>query len=154
MTVSLSEQIRMRILYLAQRVPYPPDRGDKITTYHEVYHLSKKHEVVVACLADGEADLVNVLPLKHFVSAVDAVPVRSTQAKMRGLATLATGSSFTIAYFNEYHMHKYVAARMRKQRFDAIVVYSSSMAQYVEPYVEVPRVMQFADLDSLKWLQY
>jgi len=53
----------MRILFLAQRVPYPPDRGDKITTYHELRHLAARHEVAVACLADGEEDMANVSAL-------------------------------------------------------------------------------------------
>ena len=50
----------MRILFLAQRVPYPPDRGDKIHTYNHLRHLAATHEVAVACLADGEEDLENI----------------------------------------------------------------------------------------------
>ena len=54
----------MRILVLAQRVPFPPHRGDKIATYHYVRHLARRHEVAVACLADGKSDLDNVAGLK------------------------------------------------------------------------------------------
>jgi sugar transferase (PEP-CTERM/EpsH1 system associated) len=144
----------MRILYLAQRVPYPPDRGDKITTYHEVRHLSRRHEVAVACLADGEADLANVAPLAPFTTSVDAVVLRPTAARLRALAALVAGRPFTVAYFNERELHSRVAARMKAAKFDAVIVYSSGVAQFVEPYADVPRVMQFADLDSLKWEQY
>jgi sugar transferase (PEP-CTERM/EpsH1 system associated) len=144
----------MRILYLAQRVPYPPDRGDKITTYHEVRHLARRHEVAVACLADGEADLANVAPLTSLTSSIDVIVLRPLAARLRALTALARGFPFTRAYFSERELHARVAARMRAKRFDAIVVYSSGMAQFVEPYRDVPRIMQFADLDSLKWEQY
>ena len=73
----------MRILFLGQRVPYPPDRGDKITTYHEIRHLSRNHEVAVACLADGPEDLENVAPLKPLVSSIDAVPLNRKRARIR-----------------------------------------------------------------------
>ena len=43
----------MRILYLAQRVPYPPDRGDKILTHNQIRHLARNHDLAVACLAEG-----------------------------------------------------------------------------------------------------
>jgi sugar transferase (PEP-CTERM/EpsH1 system associated) len=144
----------MRILYLAQRVPYPPDRGDKITTYREIAHLARKHEVSVACLADGPEDLDNVAPLKSMVASIDAVLLRRKPACIRALAALASGNPLTVAYFNEKELHKRVAASMARQHFDAVIIYSSGMAQFVEPYADVPRIMQFADLDSLKWQQY
>jgi sugar transferase (PEP-CTERM/EpsH1 system associated) len=144
----------MRVLFLGQRVPYPPDRGDKITTYHEIRHLARTHEVAVACLADGADDLKNVEGLRPFVSSIDAVPLSLRRARLRALAALATGTPLTVAYFNERELHRRVAARMEEAPFDVIIVYSSGMAQFVEPYAGVPRIMQFADLDSLKWQQY
>ncbi len=144
----------MRILYLAQRVPYPPDRGDKITTFHEIRHLARHHEVAVACLADGEKDLDNLEGLAPFVSSVDAVPLRPRRARLRALGALPLRTPLTVAYFNERELHRRVEARMAAAPFDAIVVYSSGVAQFVEKYTDVPRIMQFADLDSLKWQQY
>lgn len=144
----------MRILYVAQRVPYPPDRGDKITTYNEIRHLAQKHEVAVACLADGEADLANVEPLRAMVTSVDAVALRPRAARIRALTSLALGGPFSVAYFNERLLHEKVSARAAEKPFDAVIVYSSGVAQYAEALVGVPRIMQFADLDSLKWEQY
>lgn len=144
----------MRILFLAQRVPYPPDRGDKISTYHELRHLARVHEVAVACLADGDEDMTNIAGLKSLATSVDAVAVRSVRAWSRALAALGGRVPFTVAYFNERRLHEQVAKRMRREHFDVILVYSSGMAQFVEPYSDVPRIMQFADLDSLKWRQY
>src|SRR5271166_3706381 len=144
----------MRILFLAQRVPYPPDRGDKIPTYNQLRLLASVHEVAVACLADGEDDLANIAGLKSLATSVDAVAVRSVRAWSRALASLGSRTPFTVAYFDERRLHEQVAKRMRREHFDAILVNSSGMAQFVEPYSDVPRIMQFVDLDSLKWRQY
>ena len=144
----------MRILFLAQRVPYPPDRGDKIPTYNQLCHLAEAHEVAVACLADGEEDLANIAGLKSLATSIDVVAVRSFHARARALAALGSRMPCTVAYFNERRLHEQVAKRMRRGHFDAILVNSSGMAQFVEPYSDLPRIMQFVDLDSLKWQQY
>jgi sugar transferase (PEP-CTERM/EpsH1 system associated) len=144
----------MRILYLCQRVPYPPQRGDKIATYHQIRHLARNHEVAVACLADGKEDLINVTGLSPFVTSVDAVPLARRRGHLRMLAALATGTPLTLAYFHESELHRRVAARIHERRIDAILLYSSSMAQFVEAIDNVPRIMNFCDLDSLKWRQY
>ena len=144
----------MRILFLAQRVPYPPDRGDKIHTYNQLRHLAKVHEVAVACLADGEEDLANIAGLKSLATSVDAVAVCSLRAWSRALAALGSRIPITVAYFDERRLHEQVAKRIRQEHFDAILVNSSGMAQFVEPYSDMPRIMQFVDLDSLKWQQY
>ena len=67
---------------------------------------------------------------------------------------MATKTPLTIAYFYERQLHLHIKARLANGKFDAVLVYSSSMAQYVEDLEDTPRIMQFADLDSLKWQQY
>jgi sugar transferase (PEP-CTERM/EpsH1 system associated) len=144
----------MRILLVSQRVPYPPNRGDKIATYHYVRHLARRHEVSVACLADGKRDLDNVAGLAPLVRSVDAIVCSPTRRRVRALAALATGRPLTVAYFDEPELHARVRARLAAEHFDAALVYGSGVAQYVEPFRRLPRVIQFSDLDSLKWRQY
>jgi sugar transferase (PEP-CTERM/EpsH1 system associated) len=144
----------VRILFLAQRVPFPPNRGDKIATYHYVRHLARRHEVAVACLADGRADLENVAELKDLVRSVDAVVCSPIRRRVRALAALAGARPLTVAYFDEPELHARVRARLAAERFDVALAYGSGVAQYVEPFADLPRVIQFSDLDSLKWDQY
>jgi polysaccharide biosynthesis protein PslH len=144
----------MRVLYLCQRVPYPPNRGDKIATYHHIRHLARNHEVALGCLADGEADLDNVSGIAPFVTSVDAVPLSRWRGRWRMLAGLAKGTPLTLAYFNEPELRWRLRERVAASCFDVVVIYSSGMAQFVEESGGVPRVMFFSDLDSLKWQQY
>ncbi|HET6183512.1 MAG TPA: TIGR03087 family PEP-CTERM/XrtA system glycosyltransferase [Acetobacteraceae bacterium] len=136
---------------MAQRVPYPPDRGDKITTFHEIRHLARKHEVHVYCLADGEEDLDNRGGLNGSAASVHAVAVDPFRAKLRGIAALADGRPLSVAMLAEPALMRAIAQGVRTQRPDAILVYSSNVAQFAEPFADIPRIMQFADLDSLKW---
>lgn len=144
----------MKVFYLAQRVPYPPDRGDKIRSFHEVTHLARAHEVHVFCLGDGPEDTANVEGIRKYVASVTAVPRTDVQSKARALAALATGKPFSVGYFDVRELHRRIGEERRRLRPDVVLVYSSGMAQYAEPFRELPRVMEFCDLDSLKWRQY
>ncbi len=99
-------------------------------------------------------DLANIHGLTSLACSIDAVVVRPWHARMRALAALGGRTPCSVAYFNEHELHERVARRMRHEHFDAILVNSSQMAQFVEPYADLPRIMQFVDLDSLKWRQY
>jgi sugar transferase (PEP-CTERM/EpsH1 system associated) len=144
----------MRILFLSQRVPFPPNRGDKIPNYHYIRHLSQNHDVVVACLADGREDLENVAGLSSMVEAVDAVPLSRTGSRLRALSALATGNrSLTAACFDEPELRRVVRNRLAESSIDLAFVASSGMASHVEHW-DGPKIIQFTDLDSQKWRMY
>ena len=145
---------RMRIFYITQRVPFPPDRGDKIITVNVLRHLSRTHEVHVFCTADGEADMANLDGARAIAASVTAVPVHPWAAKLRALAALATGAPLSVAMMNERALHDAVAAAHARLRPDLVIAYSSNVAQFAEPFAATPRIMQFVDLDSMKWARY
>jgi len=144
----------MRIFFVCRRVPFPPDRGDKIATFNEIRHLSKNHEVHVFCLADGDQDLDNVAGLHQHVDGVTAVPVTPLAIKLRALKALFLGGSLSVAAFNEARLHAAIRGKFADLNPDLIIVYSCNVAQFAEPFTGVPRIMQFAELDSARWGQY
>jgi sugar transferase (PEP-CTERM/EpsH1 system associated) len=144
----------MRIFFVCQRVPFPPDRGDKITTFHELRHLAREHEVHVFCLADGEQDLRNVPGALDHARSVTAIPVSQARAKPRALNAVLTGRPLSVAMLDEKALHAAIQRQHGRLKPDLIFVYSSNVAQYAEPFAETARIMQFADLDSLKFQSY
>ncbi len=144
----------MRIFFVCQRVPFPPDRGDKIVTFHEIRHLAKTHEVHVFCLADGVADLANVAPLRAYAASVAAVPLARLPSRLRTLAALGAGRPLSVAAYDNPALHAAILRKYDEARPDLIIVFSCNVAQYAEHFAGVPRIMQFHDLDSLKWAQY
>lgn len=144
----------MNILYLCHRIPYPPDKGDKIRSFHQIEQLAREHTVHLACLIDDPNDLQHVKTLEKYCASVDAVYQGRGAARLRALAALFTGAPLSVAAFASRALRKKIQARMRSETFDRIIMFSSAMAQYINPGSGIPAVMDFVDLDSEKWRLY
>ncbi len=144
----------MRIFFICLRVPFPPDRGDKIATFNLIRHLSITHEVHVFCLSGGAADDPNIAALANYARSVTAVPRTTFAEKFRGVRALFTGLPLSVAFMNEDQLRLAVKATSTKLRPDLIIVYSGNAAQFATELSNIPRLMYFSDLDSQKWLQF
>jgi sugar transferase (PEP-CTERM/EpsH1 system associated) len=144
----------MRIFYICRRVPFPPDRGDKIAAFNQIRRLAGRHEMHVFCLGDGVQDLANISGLQAYAKSVTAVPVDEFTIKLRALKALLTGRPLSVAALNETRLHEAIHTKFAALRPDLIIVYSCNMAQFAQHFPDVPRIMHFGDLDSLKWRQY
>ncbi len=144
----------MRIFYICRRVPFPPDRGDKIAAFNTIRHLSAQHEVHVFCLGDGVQDLANIPGLQAYAKSLAAAPVGEFTIKLRALGALVTGQPLSVAALNEAKLHAAIQKKFAELRPDLIIVYSCNMAQFAEDFPDVPRIIHFGDLDSLKWRQF
>jgi len=144
----------MNILFLTQRVPYPPNKGDKLRAFYEIKFLSKRHSIDLLCLADDERDLLHKEALLRFCQSVDIVPHSVLSANVRAILGLASSKPLTQPFFYNPQLQAFVRRKLAQQRYDLIFVYCSSMAQYVERVDTIPKVIDFVDVDSEKWAQY
>jgi sugar transferase (PEP-CTERM/EpsH1 system associated) len=144
----------VRILFLCQRVPYPPTKGEKIRAYHHITQLARRHEIHLACLADAGRDEEHVAFLGKQCASVDVVYRRPFAAGMLALGALASGRSLSVAAFDSWKLRQLVAARLTSDRPDVLFAYSSAMAQYVEGERDYARAVDFVDADSEKWKVY
>ena len=83
----------MRILYLAHRIPYPPNKGEKIRAFHQVRYLAERHKLDLVCLIDDQRDLQNVAPLEELCNRVYALQIKPFQSKARGVFTQLAGGT-------------------------------------------------------------
>lgn len=145
----------MKILYLAHRFPYPPDKGDKIRSYHQWRGLNEAgHEVHLACLVDDPVDWRRRFELKRAVASAFMARLSRPRAMLRALLAAVAGRSFSVAYFHSTELRREVERLLRAQAFDAILVYSSSMARYIPPEHRGRAVVDLVDVDSEKWREY
>jgi len=142
----------MRILFLSQRVPYPPNRGDKITTWKLIERMRRRHEVVVVALSHDEADAQGARDLEAMGIETHAFPINTKVKKLTSLPLLLTSKPMTLGVFGSTELQACVD-RLAPS-CDLAYAYSSSMAAFLEPHHHFPRVMHFAELDSDKWRQY
>lgn len=145
----------MRILFLAHRVPYPPDKGDKIRAFHELRGLADRgHEVHLLAFADERRDRHHAAALGAWCASVDIVPLDRHLARIRALGGLAGSTPVTLGYFASAAMRRRVERALAATRPDAIVVFSSAMAQYVPDAMASRTLVDLVDADSEKWRDY
>jgi len=141
----------MKILYLCQRIPFPPDRGDRIPVYHQIRRLRKTHEVVVGSLTHT-GTRKNAEMLEKELGVKVLAPDHSRLRQIRGMIwAFLRGQPLSLGYFGNSELYRLIEEELAEGRFDVIIVFSSSMAQYVENHGTAPRIMHFCDVDSLKW---
>jgi sugar transferase (PEP-CTERM/EpsH1 system associated) len=142
----------VRILFLSQRVPYPPNRGDKITTWRLVERMLRAHEVVSVAFAHDDKDLAAARDLAAKGVVCHAFPYDQRKAKLRSLPLLATHTPLTLGVYGSRALQAKVDELIAG--CDMAYAYSSSMGAFLEKHASQPRVMHFGELDSDKWRQY
>jgi sugar transferase (PEP-CTERM/EpsH1 system associated) len=144
----------MHILYLSQRVPFPPNKGDKLRSFNQIKYLSRFHDISLVCLADNDLDLKHGSALEAYCKSVHIVPLSPFCSRLNVCKAIFTHKPLTQAYFYSKGLRQIVEDKLRHEMFDLIFVYCSSMAQYVEDVKNLPKVIDYVDVDSEKWAQY
>lgn len=145
----------MKLLFLAHRIPFPPNKGDKIRAFHEIEGLrAAGHEIHLAAFADHRSDYRYAGDLRRLCASVAIVPLDRRVATLRSLAGAASGRSLTLAFFSSARMRREVSSIVSGVRPDAIFVYCSAMVQYVPEAYVARTVVDFVDVDSEKWREY
>jgi sugar transferase (PEP-CTERM/EpsH1 system associated) len=141
------------LLYVVHRLPYPPDKGDKVRSYHLLRHLCSRHRVFLGTFVDDPDDLRHLPQVRAMCAGVHAVRLDPRRARVESLAGLATGEALTLRYYRDAGLTRWVRDMAESERIDAAVAYSSSVVPYIEN-LGVPTVVDFVDVDSAKWGEY
>jgi len=142
------------LLYLVHRIPYPPNKGDKIRSYHLLRFLAQRYRVFLGTFVDDEADLQHLVTVQSLCAAVNAVPLNPTAARLRSLTGVLNGEALTLPYYRDRALRRWVRETVAANAIRKIVVFSSAMAQYVDGIEGAHVVADFCDVDSDKWQQY
>lgn len=141
------------ILFLAHRVPWPPNRGDKIRSHHFLQKLMDCAHVHVACFADDEAERQAGWVRKAELASCEIV-VRNKQKWRAGVEALIAGKPVSLASFESSRISDYVTDLIATRTVDCIFVFSGQMAQFIPPDFGGRVVVDFADVDSAKFESY
>ena len=142
------------LLYLVHRIPYPPNKGDKIRSYHILKHLSQNHKIHLGTFIDDEKDWEYVEELKKICSETCFVKLDPQVSRIRSLSGIATNQPLTLPYYQDKGLQKWVNNLLNTRHIKNILVFSSAMAQYVKEPNSTHCVIDFVDVDSDKWKQY
>ena len=145
----------MDILFLAHRIPFPPDRGDKIRSFNILKHLSKLATVHLACFADDEADAAHLPALREALGGrlgEAHVDVRRTSRAAAAGRALLSGKPISLTLFVSQSMHDFARRILARPGVTTAFAFSGQMAQFVPAGTRL--VMDFVDMDSAKFEAY
>jgi sugar transferase (PEP-CTERM/EpsH1 system associated) len=145
----------MRILYVCHRFPYPPKRGGTIRPFNMVKHLHQSgHEVVVCSLTRSPQLTRDAQGIAPFCTEFHLAEVDNRVQALRMVATLPTPWTASASFFHSSRLQRTINRLLREQKFDLIFVHCSSVAHYVDRVQGIPKILDFGDMDSQKWLEY
>lgn len=145
---------RKNILFLTHRVPFPPDKGDKIRTFHELQRLAASHHVYCACFVDCREDRVHAAALREWCREVYTVEWSAARARLKAVAALAGKRPITLAAYDDARLRRRLDIWSEAVEFDAVAAFSACMAPYALRVRATRRVLDLCDADSEKWLDY
>lgn len=149
----------MNILFLTQRIPYPPNKGDKIRSFNEIKYLSQRHKIYLGTILDHPSERRHIAALDAYCEQVRAVYFNK---RLTLLKSLLQDKPFSVCNFYHASLQQFVDRTLATEDIDAVICFSSSMAEYIfrTPHYKKNRlngtrlIMDYIDLDSDKWAQY
>jgi sugar transferase (PEP-CTERM/EpsH1 system associated) len=143
------------LLFLAHRIPFPPDKGDKIRSFHILKHLSADFRIHLGCFADGASAPASIDALKNLCADVFCLPMRSANKMTRSIRAFTNGKAISEALYFDPRMVEWVAGKLNALSIEESFVFCSVMFPYVAQYAGRMRiVLDIVDVDSEKWGAY
>ncbi len=143
------------LLFLIQRLPFPPTKGEKIRALQIFRYLAQWYDIHLGCLLDDPADAEHVGTMQAMCASMHVAPLNRRVATLLCLRGLLTGEALSVAYFQNRGLRRWVRDILDRVKPAMTFVYSSNMAPYV---LDLPRssplVVDLVDVDSEKWHAY
>ena len=147
---------RPQLLFLAHRIPYPPDKGDKIRSWNILRHLAETYDVHLGAFVDDPADMRHLDVLRDVCADVFCIPTTGGSCKLRALKSLPGEIPLSVAMLQDPRMRAYVDDKCDAGEAETIYLFSGQMAPYALRHASRRRLilMDFVDVDSDKFRQF
>lgn len=154
-TIGKEAGSREPLLLLCHRIPYPPNKGDKIRAWHLLKFLAERYDVYLGTFVDNKEDWIYAPTVSHVCAQIEAIPLNPLLGRAFSLKGLLSGEPLSIPYYGSRRLKHWVAQICRRYQIRKFVVFSSVMGQFL-PVVTTDSnvVVDFVDVDSDKWRQY
>ena len=141
------------LLFLAHRIPYPPNKGDKIRSFHLLQHLSTRYAIHLGAFVDDPDDWQYRQALAPYCASIKLVALNPKRAKLASLKGLLSGEALTLPYYRNCELQNWATNLVTSGQVKRGLAFSSAMAQFL-PDTLARRVLDMVDVDSDKWTQY
>jgi len=145
---------RPPVLYLVHRIPYPPNKGDKVRSFNILRQLARTRRVFLGTFVDHPDDRQHVARLGEWCEDVCAVELDPRLGRIKSLRGLLTGEALSLPYYRSARLAQWVRATVAQHGITQAVAFSGPMAQYLDAPGLQRCIVDFCDVDSAKWTQY
>ncbi len=142
-----------KILFLAHRIPYPPNKGDKIRSWNFLKHLCGNHEVHAGFFIDDADDKRHLSYLEQHCASVHWAFASPIAQKIASLRAFMTGRSLTEEAYPSVGLRA-ALKQILEEGVDCIFLYSAASRRFLPDDLNVPILTDFVDVDSAKWEAY
>ena len=142
------------LLFLAHRIPYPPNKGDKIRSYHLLKYLTNAYTVHLGAFIDDPNDWKYPDKLDAICAETFYLGLNPFRSKIKSLQGLLTNEALSLPYYKNQAMQDWVNKTINSYSIKKVLIFSSVMAQYINETHDVEMIVDFVDVDSDKWRQY
>jgi sugar transferase (PEP-CTERM/EpsH1 system associated) len=144
------------LVFLAHRIPYPPDKGDKIRSWNFLAHLAQRYRVHLGCFVDDPRDWEFADFLRKTCGECCFVALKPRTARLGSLRGLLDGRALTLPYYANRELARWTQKMLARPQVTHAFIYCSAMAQYVDGahHKRLRCIADIVDIDSEKWADY
>jgi len=142
------------LIFISHRIPFPPDRGEKIRGYNLITHLAKHYNVYLGCLVDDPADAKHVAHLRTICSEVAAFDINKRLQKFKALARIRPGRPLMLDYYFHPGLLRWATKTAADNPMEVVYIFCTAMAPYGLHLDCSARILDMQDIDSEKWAEY
>ncbi len=143
------------VLFLTHRIPYPPNKGDKIRSFNFLKALSENNKIILGTFIDEDTDWQYEDVLRTLCDDIRLVKLNRKKRKIVSLIGLAKGTALSVEYYKSRSMYEWVEEAVSMYEPDVIFIFSSTMCQYIPAGKSHAKcIVDFVDMDSEKWHEY
>jgi sugar transferase (PEP-CTERM/EpsH1 system associated) len=142
------------LIFISHRIPFPPDRGEKIRGYNLITHLAKHYRVYLGCLIDDPADAQHVAYLRTICTEVAAFHIDKRRQKLKALARIRPGRPLMLDYYSHPGLRRWAGKTAADHPMEVVYIFCTAMAPYALHLDCSARILDMQDIDSEKWAEY
>jgi len=139
----------MNILFLTSRLPYPPNRGDKLRVFNFLSRLSKKHSITLLSFIESEKQIPFAEELKKYCNRLEVVLLKPWQSYVNCLLNILSPYPLQVHYYESKKMQIKINAMLKEGKFDAIYAHLFRMVPYIENIKNIRCTVDLCDAVSV-----
>jgi sugar transferase (PEP-CTERM/EpsH1 system associated) len=138
----------LNILFVANRFPYPPFRGDKLKIFNLTKRLSEKHDLYLVTFYEKRSELQYFKDIEPFFKEIELVYLPKWRSVLNGVFALFTKTPLQVLYFKSAKMQKMVDFAVKQYKIDVVHTQHLRMSQYTKK-LTIPKILDLPDAFSL-----